>query len=252
MKILDSIQHHQQHIEKEFVAPPPRSFAPSEKDSSDDIDVSKPFLGEVIIGQRFGLCYRDVEGNETMRYVTISRLRVTSAEENCYVMTYCHLRRAPRTFRTHSILYIICPETGEIEDNAHTFLRNYGLSETEFGVSSLPTETYLLGTLTSELQFLAYLAACDGHFHDLEREAMLEYVMARLPHNKFNVSIIEGLLRRVQPDILTFNAALRRIKRMPVAERQLLFRYSKRLVNADGMLSEQEFEAILAIDGIYS
>lgn len=250
MSVVSTIKKYQEDCTITFEAPLPKSFEPLGADTHDNVCTTSPFLGEVIIGQRFGLRYRDQYGEVTMRHVTIRRLRVMDKEENCYIVAFCHLRKAPRTFRIANILYLVCPETGEIEESPYLFLRNYGLQQLSFGKGSPVEENELLSVIMNELHLLAYLAACDGHFHELEQEIMLEYVMARLPYNSFDIEEMTRLIKRIQPDIAAFNTAIRQLRKLSNTSRTLLFRYAQKLVNADAILSAPEFEAIMAIESI--
>jgi predicted DNA-binding transcriptional regulator YafY len=69
------------------------------------------------LNKDFLISYRDSAGNESERRFTLHEILGASGKAK-YIGGYCHLRKAPRTFRIDSVAKIIDAETGLISENA--------------------------------------------------------------------------------------------------------------------------------------
>lgn len=201
-----------------------------------NIEVNAP-----LIGQRYAMMYADSEGRSQVRDITIRSYYQRDSEGQFYINAYCHGKKAARTFKQSKIISLIDPNTGEVFENVPEYLGKLH----KVLPSAEPNFHTFISTIICELHLLAYLAACDGHYHDLEKEVLLEYSMARLGSIKLDMIQLEKYVARVMPDSMCFKAALLKAKQLPKEEKFRLLRYMNKMVNADGILRDEEFLTFL-------
>lgn len=66
---------------------------------------------EILISSKLRITYVDSNGIETHRKIEVHNVRYSN--NLCYLDAYCHLRNAPKTFRTDRILDMVNLATGE-------------------------------------------------------------------------------------------------------------------------------------------
>ncbi|MBF0325548.1 MAG: WYL domain-containing protein [Alphaproteobacteria bacterium] len=188
-----------------------------------------------VVGLALGIVYQGASGQETRRRITVSSL--VSRGDAVLVNAWCHERQAFRQFRLDRIGEVVVLATGEVFDDAAAFFD--GLHGRD------PTAEALAGCRHS-LQILAYLARCDGHLHPDEQEQIIDFILSTAPDPS---CLDEVRLRRhvaaLYPDPATYAKALRALRLSGGDQVRRLGRYVQRVLDADGILDDAEFEAAL-------
>lgn len=203
-----------------------------------EADNSAPDGGEEVldvVGLALGIVYVGSSGEETRRRITVRSL--VSRGNVLLLNAFCHEREAVRQFRADRIEELVVLSTGEVIEDVTAFFDSLSGRD--------PTAEALSGCRHA-LQVLTFLARCDGHLHPDEQEEIVDYVLSSAPDP---TQVDEGRVRRhvaaLYPDPLTYSRALRAIRFGGGGEIRRLSRYIRRVLDADGLLHEAEFEAAL-------
>lgn len=121
----------------------------------------------------FDMRYRDADGAATARRISFERLY--PGDGFVYVEAYCHLRRAPRTFRSDRIAELVSVETGEIFDGMNGDWSVWRLPPVEKG-SDFASVRQKAGP---GLAILVYVAMADHDLAEAEMEILLDYAAER-------------------------------------------------------------------------
>jgi hypothetical protein len=198
-----------------------------------DIDLSE------LIGQRVGLLYRDVDGDESRREVTVKTLRRTAGGEGIALQCWCHMRGAPRKFRLDRVAALFDVETGEAFDDAQAFLR--ALAEAG-APASTPAEkaAAAIAGVKAELNVLVFLARADG-WHDSEVPVAVNFALdGPASPRDIDVTELERRIRAMDPDERAFSGALTFLSRDGTDATRRLARAIRRMIDADGVISDDE------------
>lgn len=118
-------------------------------------------------GAAFWIHYVDRDGEPSERVITVRNLTGHYGQIEC-IFAFCHLRQAYREFRFDGIAEMVCHATGEVLD-PHEHCRELALS----GAIKAKDKP-----LTALMNLLAFMARCDGHYHELEQREM-ETILTR-------------------------------------------------------------------------
>lgn len=119
------------------------------------------------VNARLKLKYRDVKGAATERIVQANECDVSNPQG--YLIGFCEMRQAIRTFRLDRIAQAIDMETGEIIPNMLTW------AESSYKTSPAYTVTQLLDNAADALRGLFYIGKADGRFTKKEKELFLAF-----------------------------------------------------------------------------
>ena len=190
------------------------------------------------IGRSFGISYIDSKGHESRRRITVRSL--IPQESDLLIRAYCHERSAARSFKASRIREIVDLETGEVVDDAAEFFAKY--------LSVDPTYE-ALRTCGPGLQVLTFLARCDGEFHDLEKAAIVEYVVDKA-NSPVDPQAIESHVNGLHPDTISFDRGLELAAERGEKEVRDIVKWMKRVVEADGIIADEEFEWLMEAEEV--
>lgn len=156
-----------------------------------------------VIGALVEIEYSDTDGVPSERRIAIRKVQ-RRADGDGYVQAFCHERRAMRTFRISRIESLVDMETGEVFDDPLRFFAE------ELAVAELAPERpkaaqddtteAAIARYRPQMQILAGLAHCDGHFHPEQKRLMVDFISDRagLPLNRDRLTRYVGRLRGSQ------------------------------------------------------
>lgn len=192
-------------------------------------------------GTQVEIEYVDSRQQTSVRRVVCLRLEARGGLS--YLHTRCLERRAPRVFRVDRIASLIDPVTGEIHQPGGLWLAQFGadfVSDAPFRYGLSPTQ---YADFNAGLTVLAFIARCDGRWHDLEGEAIEAFASAFWIRSELTVPFDEqAILRhaaRLGPDAESLLDALDRCAANPVL-RKIICRHVEAVVNADGQRHPKE------------
>ena len=225
--------------------PAKRATPPERPDDDDTTDPPESVMALAdLIGVRVGILYADANGDETDREVTVNAVERRSA--GLVLSCYCHARTAPRAFRLDRVRSVYDIDTGEILGDGDSFANTHARAPAALAISAdLPAPARVaaaIAAVRAELHVLVFLARCDG-WHASELSVACNLVLDRaLPD--IDVAELERQVRRLDPDIRTFRKALARFEWADTAALDRLVRAVRRLVAADGALSDDEWKFV--------
>lgn len=201
-------------------------------DDDDEMVVAPADLREsAALGYHF--TYLDRHGHQTERIVSLRRIDLSS--DGLKLWCWCHLRRAVRQFAVDRITQVFCVVTGEVfDDAADYFSRHPMLREPQ------DPEGYALKVCRHEVNILMLLAAADGYFCPSEQEKILIHVYDRLPDLQLDEQRLRNRLAKIVPDEVAYENAIFRMTRFGDGDARALTRSVRKLIEADGQLTEEE------------
>ncbi len=205
--------------------------------SEDDVyDDAEPELD--CIGRVYGIVYIDAKGKQSQRRITIKSL--TPQESDLLVRAYCHERHAARAFKASRISSVVDLETGEVYEDAAELFGAYLKSDPTYDALKLAGPG---------LQVLAFIARCDGEYHEFEKDCLVEYVMEK------SVGEIDSLAVRkhvdgLYPDADSYEQGLLRAAEQGEAELKNITSWLRRVADADGVLANEEFEWLMEAEAL--
>lgn len=210
----------------------PKSFAIRVSGQDDDEGSSDAEELLDVVGLALGITYVDSQGDKSRRRITVRSL--VSRGDVLMVNAYCHEREAVRQFRIDRIEELVVLSTGEvIEDAAGFFDRLAGRD---------PTAEALAGCRHA-LQVLTFLARCDGHLHPAEQAEIAEFVIENAPRPlEIDEKRVRQHVSALYPDQTSYCRALRAIRFSGGDQMRQLSRAIRRVLDADGLLHDSEFE----------
>jgi len=214
----------------------PPNFDPGlpPKDEPDEIE----FDHDDVIGAAFAMRYMDTKGVESARRITVRRVTF-DANQKIILGAYCHERKGYRAFRADRIKELIDVRTGEVIGDLVATFQHLAMA------TGPETALHLC---RHELQVLAFVGLCDGHFDELEQDHAAMYVGARYPDIAPDHDDVLAHVRTLHPDSDSFYKSLNALSRPAAGDLALFLRTLRRLVNADGHIHENEMEVLIAID----
>lgn len=119
------------------------------------------------IAGKVELLYRDASGNTTKRQVLVKECDV--ANQNGYLIGFCEMRKAIRTFRIDRVAKAVDMETGEIIKSLPRWAESRYKETAAYAVDGLVEEA------SDGLKILFYIAKADGRFTKKEKAIFLDY-----------------------------------------------------------------------------
>lgn len=190
------------------------------------------------IGRCFGIVYVDSRGRKSQRRITVKSLK--PQESDLLIRAFCHERQATRSFKASRIQQIVDLDTGEVAEDASEFFATY--------LSDDPTYE-ALRECGPGLQVLTFMARCDGEFHEFEKDCIVEYVLEKADHS-VDTYAVEKHVEGLHPDSESFERGLVITSERGEAELKDLISWLKKVVDADGVVSDEEFNWLLEVEDI--
>lgn len=216
------------------IAPPPGRRLRSDRDA-DDVDDVLPAAIEIDLrGLALHFTYVDAAGCESERTVRCTRALV--GDRPPVLVAFCCLRNASRSFRIDRIREVVDLETGEVTEAAAFFA--------SLGVWRDDPMGRFLARARAGLTVLMAVAAADGRVFADEVEVVARWVdrLADLHGIALGADDLDAIVRvarNLRPDAEAAVVALKSALGT-AAEADLLARYMRQMVEADGMVSAEE------------
>lgn len=204
--------------------------------SSDAVEeISEPAKVDFLSVPLF-LHYVDAKSAHSRRRVTLYAL----SRSDCYwLSSFCHERHAVRCFRGDRISQMIDLGTGEVLETSPAISEYLnGIMGDEVSPRS-PTDM-LVRDYRAGLNLLVFLARCDGQAHPSEIDVLLGYLDHVASAPGIDAEVAKRHIARIHPEETVFLRSLKRLQRTDPEELWRVCRTARKLVDADGVLSEAE------------
>ncbi|ABC63536.1 WYL domain-containing protein [Erythrobacter litoralis] len=218
------------------------------EESSDAVDELGSLSGLGLVIE-----YENSKGEKSQRVITCRQLSVEA--EKHYLKAYCHHRKALRTFRLDRVVDIFDPTTGESLSPVQAFFAQYSPDKVTRSGLSWGMSVGRRADLIAVLNALVFLARCDREFHPSEMSCLEKaltnfWIRLEVPGDP-DFDDILAYSRRLSPDGETFWLALHRFKEDSILE-SVFRRHAQMLIEADGVIREEEAYWSLEIDQFFS
>jgi predicted DNA-binding transcriptional regulator YafY len=237
------------------------SFQASDLDQEDEVDSLIDFevqdnwpkgtigmLEHDLWGMSFAIHYRDSKGQESTRRITLHNLYLLK-NHHLMMTARCHERGASRSFRVDRIDEVI--DLDGIIYNVEEFFRDQlhldmsGLATTpDLETISMPGNAQKAQSKVGLVLLVAF-AKSDQFLDDQELLAIMNYVEdeayeASIPIDDEDYEALISYVRRLRPPDDLVLKALHEIKRWPSKKQNRFLKAAKRVVLADGVVTEEE------------
>lgn len=189
------------------------------------------------------LHYRDNQGQESKRRVTINQL--VPWNDEYALLAYCHERQAHRTFKISGIISLADIETGEIIENPVAYLTD------RFKESPIGKYTALLQEIEPEVLALVFLGRVDGRLSKNEKQVIIEYIAAR-GQGKVDALVIDQEVRLLRCELTEFRKSLKDLASLPANIKQPFLEAAEKVVAADKKVDPLELAGLEKIKQILS
>ena len=190
------------------------------------------------IGRAYGIVYGDSKGRGSRRRITVRSL--VPQKSDLLIRAFCHERQAARSFKASRIEQILDLQTGEVVHDATEFFARY--------LSDDPTFDALRNS-GPRLQVLTFMALCDRNFHPTKLECIVSYVDSRATA-PVDFDAVARHVEGLHPDTETFDRGLEILSEQGEDELKSIVRWLRRIVDADGVISDDEFQWLVGAEDI--
>lgn len=193
------------------------------------------------------IAYEDRQGALTERLITCQRYDLIGGIG--YVGAICHASRGYRQFRTDRIACVSDPRTGETLGQG-TFFSQFSTDAMATGVYSWGLDRKKKAHLIAGLNVLAFMARCDGYWHPLEEEVIVQFTCSLWLRSEWDgeppMDQVIAHARRIAPDGEAFFKALLQYSRNRTSTAVLKQGVSA-LIAADGVICDEEHRWTMAM-----
>lgn len=222
---------------------PPVEFTPSGPECDPDDQViadagQEPpkWKSEAITGHNMLIVYRDSRGQQSERQVTCKRL--DSYGSSAQLVAWCSLRNQARSFRVDRIVRAIDVSTGQVWEPGHLLIEEFTVDRASTGRYRFGLPPKKFADFNAALNIMAFVARCDGKWHDLEVAAIEDFVIACWLRFDFpgdlDLSSVAAHVGRLSPDAeVLWTSVARCAENPPLAA--LLVRHLANVIDADGV-----------------
>lgn len=228
-------------------SPPPANYTPrlpeadDAEDEAGDTDGPPEWVGQTITGRALILHYEDSRRQVSERLVVCRRLAEQAGV--LYLDAFCHARKAPRRFRADRVRAVVDHETGEVHEPGFDFLCLFAPNMTTDAPHRYGLSPQHYADFNAALNVLAFLARCDGRWHPLEGDAIIDFAERYWLRAGITAPFdADAVLRhgaRLAPDPESFWVSFRRCCESAVLA-PIIRDHASAVVHADGQLHELE------------
>lgn len=219
-----------------------------DEDTLADVRSEKSNNDNDISGQSFGIEYISAKGEKSDRWISV--INIIGKGENICLLAYCFVRERPRKFRLDRITTVYDAD-GIVADCAE-FFGNFGL---EFKSTPPPLQksgAFLKREMKDEARLLVAVARIDGKYREEELEEILVYLVKKAENkgefqSEEDIVAFEKYLRNLYPTTDVLDGCLKRVKKYTDRGKQDFLRMCTRVMDADGIQKQCEFNLILEI-----
>lgn len=222
----------------------PVNYHPSiEQDDEQDMldSPGDEWQAETITGRSYVIEYTGSNGASSTRQILCRRLEKRA--QLLYLHAFCYARDRLRCFRGDRIAAIIDPVTGEVHEPGLLLLNQFALESSSASPFRMGLAPRQYADFNAALNVLAFMARCDGHWHDAEAERIEDFAISYWLRSDIEATLdtdeVIRLAKRLAPDAETFWVSLNRCAENATMSR-LLRMHVGALIEADGILHEKE------------
>lgn len=177
--------------------------------------------------------YCDAAGARSRRRITVRSCAWVS-ERDAYLQSYCHERRAMRSFLLSRVTSVVDMQTGEMASSPVDYFRTMA-PQSLYGL-----EGGLLVEMDAEVMILLYLARADDRMVKAERKVIVDFLVNSAHDKGASAERLDGRLKSMRAESADFRDALRAMSKRSRQERLALFQAAEALVGADRKLADSE------------
>jgi hypothetical protein len=159
------------------------------------------------------LHYRNAEGEESKRRITVHRLVPSYDDFN--LLAFCHERQQNRTFKVSRILDLYDETTGSRIDDPVAFFKN-AYAESPIGICRAA-----IGASADQLLALSFIAHSRDRTTTKDWSIIVEYLSERCAR-PLDAAIAEQEVRRLECDLPEFRKVLKRLSNLDSVEKEKL------------------------------
>lgn len=181
--------------------------------------------------------YRDAAGKTSERIVDVRECDTSYPDG--YLIGFCRLRQAMRTFRMDRIARVIDMETGEIIPDLLAFAAQ------KYANSPIASLDSLLDDAADAIRALFYIGKADGRFTAKEKQVMLAYCQAAAGDSRITIAQIESVCRSLDiPSKQAFKLICGRIAKLDEPQRMAILDATEKMIATEKTISGEEAEAL--------
>ncbi len=219
----------------------------SEEELEDALEEEEDEEGLVhILGEALVITYENAKGEESRRRIALHTAYESQGFH--YLKAYCFERSAVRCFRADRIREIVDVETGEVFESTASIFEV--VSERADPLDAREATERAFQLQKQGILMLLFLARCDGEVHPSEEEVILTYIDDACGSKGVDEGYALRRLAHLSPDPLSYEKALKYLARFDPEQLRRVLRYARRLIEADGAISEDEARFAMAIDDL--
>lgn len=216
---------------------------PDAVEPADDGEELQPIAGYVCIIE-----YADVHGEVSERMIQCRRYEIYDG--NPIVGAICGKSGRYKQFRCDRVLEVTDPETGQCLGDGH-FFGQFAVGRIRDAVDTWNTTSQRKSLIIAGLNVLCFMARCDGRWHQLEEEQIVDFVCALWMRKEWEgeppLDEIVAHARRLAPDGEILAKAVRQYAHSTTSS-AVLKRYVQRVVAADGTICDKEHHWTMQFD----
>lgn len=183
------------------------------------------------------LDYRDATGKTSERIVDVKECDTSNPAG--YLIGFCHLRRAIRTFRIDRIERAVDAETGEII----SALTNFAAQR--YDESPIASLDKLLADSSDAVRALFYIGKADGRFTSKEKQILLDFCRATTMDDRITLKQVDDLCKLMEiPTKQAFKLICGRLEKMPHDHRAAVILATEQMIATERTISGDEAEAL--------
>lgn len=184
------------------------------------------------------LSYADATGASTERHVDVKECDTTNPSG--YLIGFCHLRNAVRTFRMDRVKRAIDAESGEIIDDLCQFAAK------KYAESPVAALDALLKDSADALRALFYIGKADGRFTAKEKQIFLAYCQQAAGDARITMAQVDRACFDMPiPSMQAFRLICGRLSKLDATLKAVIIAAAEQMIATEKRVSPEE-EAALA------
>lgn len=181
--------------------------------------------------------YRDASGSSTERLVDIKECDTTNPAG--YMIGFCRLRNAIRTFRMDRASRAIDIDTGGLIPSLTEFAAK------KYNESPISSIDNLFNNSSDSLRALFYIGKADGRFTQKEKQIFLAYCQKASGDERIDMEQIENACKYLAaPTKQAFKLICGRLAKLDEAERIAVLNATAAMIATEKTISGEEVEAL--------
>ncbi|MGJ4789531.1 hypothetical protein [Leptospira koniambonensis] len=189
----------------------------------------------ISVNSLFLLKYKDANENISERRITI--INLSDWGDDVALNSYCHERKAYRTFLSSRIIHLVDLETGEIIDYPIDYLIE------KQSKSPLGIVTRVIDEFEPEVLTLIYMGRADGVLRKKEKELIAAYIASK-SSNSLDNSILIKEIGRTYCGVNELRKSLKILSAKSINEKKDLIKLAEQIMSVDKTVDPLEIGAM--------